>query len=92
NEANQVVTFKLTTTPLEAKSYVGYAVFTKTTETTKLDAVANSRTYPENVVIKYVVEVKDIDFTAHTPQGSTAGAKIAEYWSTFKGKSAIDIY
>ncbi len=92
NEANQVVTFKLTTTPLEAKSYVGYAVFTKTTEATKLDAVANSRTYPENVVIKYVVEVKDIDFTAHTPQGSTAGAKIAEYWSTFKGKSAIDIY
>lgn len=44
------------------------------------------------MVIKYVVEVKDIDFTAHTPQGSTAGAKIAEYWSTFKGKSAIDIY
>ena len=42
------------------KSYVGYAVFTKTTEDTKLDAVANSRTYPENVVIKYVVEVKNI--------------------------------
>ena len=92
NEANQVVKFVLKTTPFEVKSYVGYAVFTKTTEDTKLDAVANSRTYPENVVIKYVVEVKNIDFTANTPQGSTAGAKIAEYWSTFKGKSAIDIY
>ena len=92
NEANQVVKFVLKTTPFEVKSYVGYAVFTKTTEDTKLDAVANSRTYPENVVIKYVVEVKNIDFTANTPQDSTAGAKIVEYWSTFKGKSAIDIY
>ena len=94
NEANQVVKFAMTGTFEKAKNvYEAYAVFAKTTDPTKLANVTNSSAYPANVVIKYTVTVKDIDFTAHTPTDATAaGSKISNLWSTFKGLPAIDIY
>ena len=94
NEANQVVKFAMTGTFEKAKNvYEAYAVFAKTTDATKLANVTNSSAYPANVVIKYTVTVKDIDFTAHTPTDATAaGSKISNLWSTFKGLPAIDIY
>ena len=94
NEANQVVRFAMTGTFEKAKNvYEAYAVFAKTTDATKLANVANSSAYPANVVIKYTVTVKDIDFTAHTPTDATAaGSKISNLWSTFKNLPAIDIY
>ena len=79
-QSNHEVTFKLTTAPLEAKTYVAYAVYTK--NTTGINDIANSNMYPEHVIIAYTVKVDDINFTA------SYGTKIANYWNG----NSINIY
>ena len=74
NKANRGAKFELTTTPLEAKTYVAYAVYEKTADADVIVSIANGGMYPKYVAIKHVVKVDPINFTA------TAKEKAGKAW------------
>lgn len=75
NKANRGAKFELTTAPLEAKTYVAYAVYEKTTDADVIVSIANGGMYPKYVAIKHVVKVDPINFTA------TAKEKAPNAWN-----------
>lgn len=83
-KANHEVKFVLNDQPLVAKEYYAYGVYRKSTNDDDLNKVDKSRSYPMNVVIKYVVTVKAVNFDA------TSGERVSNAWNA--DKTAASIY
>ena len=83
-KANHEVKFVLNTQPLSAGQYYAYGIYQRTTADDDLNKVDNSRSYPMNVVIKYVVNVNAVNFTA------TSAERVSNAWNA--DKTAASIY
>lgn len=83
-KANHEVKFVLNNQPLAVGQYYAYGVYQKSTVDADLNKVDNSRSYPMNVVIKYIVNVNKVNFNA------TSGERVSNAWNA--DKTAASIY
>lgn len=83
-KVNHEVKFVLNTQPLVVGQYYAYGIYEKTTVDAELNKVDNSRSYPKYVVIKYIVNVNDVNFDV------TSGDRVEHAWNA--DKTAASIY
>ena len=81
---NHEVKFVLNDQPLVTGQYYAYGIYQRTTVDADLNKVDNSRNYPMNVVIKYIVNVDAVNFTA------TSADRVSNAWNA--DKTAASIY